>query len=313
MRLGKHMVFVGCVCMALGTAFIVEVWAGCGDDSSGARAGGEFDATADTVPDVVSNADAGNTGDVMSEGSPSGFVNVGDAAIAVPAPSQFPHAVDVAYCTRLEQCCLVPHSQWNQSGTNGCVPTLDSNGGVVGLAGFDTALDSGLVAYDPTAAKTCLEYVNSLNCGTVPATAGELIRNLCFGALKGTLTAGAGPCVDSLECGRGLYCRVASQGTSGTCEPLQAQGKPCQDTASSTDCTYLGNGTPALYCLDPGDGGTSTCQAALPVDAGPCSQPAACQSWTCNYPTCVDSFVFSDPGTPNGTCAAFTVLDGGAQ
>ena len=243
----------------------------------------------------------------------NGFVDVGDVAIDVPALGQFPHAVDVAYCTRLQQCCLVPPSQWNQdSNGNGCVPFLDNNDGVAGLTAYNAALDSGLVLYDAAAARTCLSYVLSFTCGEVPASAVELIRSQCYGAMQGTLSAGTGPCVNALECKSGLYCQTAADGGPGNCVALEGQGQPCTDTNNSTDCTYLGNGLPALYCSDPGEGGTPTCQPALPLDGG-CSVAQACQNLDCNYPVCTNSYTFSDPGQPNGTCAYFTLVEAGAD
>lgn len=314
MKRRDHGLFVLYGCLAGGAALMFGTTAGCGDDSSGA-APSVVDATADTkptAPDAMedSHVDAGTA--TMSDG-PSGFADVGDVAIAIPSLSQFPHAVDVAYCTRLQQCCMVPAADWNQTGTSGCVSTLDTMGGVLGLGGFASALESGHVEYDASAAKNCLDHVYSFSCGAVPASAIAFTRDVCFGAMHGTLGAGAGPCVSSLECASGLYCRVVSGGGPGTCVALQGQGQACADTTASTDCTYLGNGTPALFCFDPGDGGTPTCEPALPLDAGPCNQAAACQSWACNYPTCVGTIVFSDPGAPNGTCAAFSIDDAGAE
>lgn len=309
-----------------GGACMLSAMAGCGDDNSvsGGDSGG--DSTADSSGDSMAaetGTETGTGGDASEAGADgngsdvtdagSGFVDVGDVAIDVPSLSDFPHAVDNAYCTRLEQCCMLSGGQqWNQNGANGCVPLLDMNGGVFGIADFNAALDSGLVGYDASAARTCLDTVLSYTCGVGPSSAIDLARDLCFGAMQGTLTSGNGPCVNSLECANGLYCRLSGDSGTGTCAPLQTQGQPCSDTVLSTDCSYLGNGTPALYCSDPGDGGTPTCQPALPLDAG-CNSNAQCQTWDCNYPVCTNVFVFSDPGNPGGICATFTVVDAGAD
>jgi hypothetical protein len=324
MKLDVRRAYVLYAVVASAAGAVVSTAAGCGDDNSvtsgedsgsdsTAEGGGDVQAT-ETGPDAdagtMDSADAPATEDVSD--APSGFVDVGDVAIDVPPLGQFPHAVDLAYCTRLQQCCMVPSSQWdNTNDQNGCVPTLDTYGGVVGIADFNSALDSGLVLYDASAAKTCLDYVYSFTCGTVPASAITFIRDQCFGAMQGTLTAGNGPCVNSLQCTSGLYCQLTADGGPGNCTALKTQGQPCVDTTLSTDCTYLGNGTPALYCFDPMDGGAPTCQPALPLDASTCTGNAACQTWTCNYPTCVDTVVFSDPGTPMGICATFTIVDAG--
>ncbi len=188
---------------------------------------------------------------------------------------------------------------------------FDMYGGVVGVANHKTGVGSGLVVYDAAAAQTCLDSVLSFACGSGPSSAIDLVRNECFGAMQGTLTAGNGPCFDSLECVSGLYCQAGADGGPNTCAALKTQGQPCTDTTHSSDCTYLGNGTPALYC-QPVDGGTPTCQPDLPVDAG-CTANAQCLTWACDDPICVSSYVFSDPGQPNGTCAYFTLPDAGGD
>jgi hypothetical protein len=319
-------------CFVAGAGLISTVMAGCG--SSNSSEDGGTDATTDSSGDVMtaetSSEGSNDAGDAAETSlgadaplsvdgdaaevtdSASGFVDVGDVAIDAPSISQFPHAVDVAYCTRLQECCLVPPSQWNLNGASGCVPLVDQGGGLVGIGAFNPALDSGLVLYDASAAKTCLDFVLSFSCGDVPASAYNTIKTVCFGALQGTLAAGAGPCVNALECQGGLYCQVAADGGPGACAPLKTQGEPCTDTRFSTDCTYLGNGTPALFCFNPADGGTPTCQPAVPVDGG-CTTEAQCQSLVCNYPVCSNVEIFSDPGQPNGTCEFFTLPDAGGD
>jgi hypothetical protein len=117
--------------------------------------------------------------------------------------------------------------------------------------------------------------------------------------MQGTLGSGQGPCVDSIQCQAGLYCSTATH----VCTPLEGLGQPCQDQVLSTDCTYLGEGTPALYCQATADGGT--CQPAQ--DAGSsCVYGQACLSGVCAFPACSNTDVFSDPGVPNGICATFT-------
>ncbi len=65
--------------------------------------------------------------------------------IVAPPLTAFPHAVDEAYCRRLQQCCLVTEAQWRQEGTGGCATVLDGVGGVFGLAAYNGTLDAGAV------------------------------------------------------------------------------------------------------------------------------------------------------------------------
>jgi hypothetical protein len=312
-RINRIGVLFGCL-VAGGAGLVSCLAAGCGGDDTivnapdggDATAGGDARADTNPSPDAPSQDAAVDTSVAVDANmfDANGFVDTGAMADAPPLQG-FPSAVDQAYCTRLQQCCLVPNGSWDPN----CGPELDGVGGIIGIWDHNAALDGGHVTYDAAAAGTCLNYLLSLNCGVVPSAAVRIIRDLCFGAMQGTLGPDGG-CVDALECQAGLYCRLAADGGAGNCTALQGQGQPCTDITLSTDCTYLGNGTPALYCAPNPDGGGATCQPALPLDAG-CSVAAACQSWSCNYPICDDSFVFSDPGVPNGTCASFTIVDAG--
>jgi hypothetical protein len=286
---------------------------GCGGGDTGVTSdGGAHDGT--TPSDAPADGqleDATDAGPVETGVSDSNdFTDIGDVPINVPALSEFPHAVDEAYCTRLQQCCLVQPNQWNQDGDGGCVPLFDQGGGAFGIGNFG-GLTGGKVAYNQAAAYTCLHEFLSINCGTVASASLVRVQNDCFAAMVGTLDVDAGPCMSSLECKTGAYCRIIGDAGSGTCAALRGMNQPCVDTTSSTDCTYLGNGIPPLYCA-PADGGGATCLPALPGDAG-CTQPPQCQSVTCNGGTCVDNYVFSDPGNPGGTCASFTIVDAGAD
>jgi hypothetical protein len=236
------------------------------------------------------------------------FADIGTMQIDAPTLVDFPHAVDEAFCTRLMQCCIMSTdiaspAQWNQDGEGGCAPLFDQFGGAFGIGKYDVALDSGLVGYDASAANSCLLDWLSFQCGTVSAAGFAQARLTCFGAMSGTLGVDAGPCVNSLECHTGEYCRLGDAGT-GTCAALSGPGQPCSDTTSSTDCDYLGLGSPPLYCA-PGDAGP-TCQNTLPADAG-CGQNAQCQSGVCLGPRCVDTQVFSS----SPTCRSFAIKDAG--
>lgn len=315
------------IALALGTvmagaAAVSTSMVGCGGDDTAVTAdSGARDGTVDVAVDgpgsddgsqTEAGTDGGGGGDADSS-TPSDANDASDVQqYDVPPLGQYPHSVDEAYCVRMGNCCLVQPSQWNLTGDGGCTPIIDEFGGFRGLAEFNAALDSGLVTYNQAAAANCLQEISTLNCGVLTAQDIVKIQNDCFSAMQGTLGVDAGPCVNALECQSGEYCQLATDGGPGRCATLQGIGQPCNDTVHSTDCTYLGNGNPSAYC-DPGDGSAPpTCASSKPLDAG-CNYNPECQSGACNWPVCVDSIVFSDPGVANGVCAYFTIKDAGTD
>ncbi len=329
MSLNLHRVGIVLGCLASGTGFMLSATSGCGsNNSSTSPEEGGTDATTDSSGDVsiveTSALDATDAAIGVDTGvdsaaidanttvtDSSDFADVGDVQVTAPALGDFPHALDVAYCTRLQECCLVPPAQWNQAGATGCVTLFDSYGGAFRIGSYSQALDSGLVTYSPASAVKCLTEMLSFNCGTLNVAGINQVSADCYAAVSGTLGVGAGPCTNSMECNAGEYCRLGDAGT-GICVAVGSVGQPCSDTTFSTDCTYLGNGNPAQFC-EPGDAGVATCQSARPEDAG-CKLNQWCQSELCAInDTCTDLYAFSDPGVPNGTCALFTILDAGGD
>jgi hypothetical protein len=229
------------------------------------------------------------------------FTDIGDVAITVPPLSGFPNAVDVAYCERLRECCGAGLNNWDPN----CAAQLDNLGGVFGQGAFNAAFDSGLVQFDASAAHSCLLLVRSLTCGTIPAAGLATVIQDCFGAMQGTLAIDAGPCINSLECSAG-FCKLAQDGGPGFCHALAALGQPCTDPAGSTDCTYLGNGVPPLFC-GPNDAGMNVCQNALPLSA-PCNSGVQCASGSCYSTGCSSNQILSNAGI----CSQF-ITDAGAD
>jgi len=323
--LSKIAVILGAVVGASVSATMCAV--GCGGDSGAPQQeeGGAdstvdstFDVGSDTQaldavhPDVGTEAgsgrDAADAGAADDATDSSDFTNIGDVQIDVPPLAEFPHAVIEAYCSHLQDCCIMSQDiaspdQWNQDGDGGCAPFLAARSGAFGIGNHGAALDSGLVTYDATASYTCLREWLSFQCGTVSAAGLQKVKNDCYGAMAGTLGINAGPCIDSIQCKSGEYCRLGDAG-NGTCVPLSGLGQPCADTTNSFDCSYLGLGNPAQYCAAL-EGG-SICQNALPSDAG-CTTNATCQAGVCIFPRCVDTTVFSS--TP--VCRLFQVRDAG--
>jgi hypothetical protein len=295
--------------VAGGTLAATTLAYGCGGDTTVVPGdSGTQDTTVDVTPDaqgVDAHPDVAEAGDVSTSDTMD-FTDIGNVEINVPPLADFPHAVDDAYCTRLQQCCGVDPASWNQDGGvgAGCIATFDGLGGAFGIASYGEALDSGLVGYNMTLAATCIKEWLSFNCGTVSVNGLNTAKADCFGAMPGTLAANAGPCVNSLECKSGEYCVKAADAGMGTCIVLQTFGQPCSDFKTSTDCTYLGNGTPPLYC----DADSGTCQNALPTGSV-CKHNQQCQTNNCFSPSCIDTFQFSTPGT--GLCDLFTIKDAG--
>jgi hypothetical protein len=302
--------------IALAAAATAVLVTSCTGDDNTVTADGGNDGTTDgfsaaeTGPDVHVTADSGDAG--SADGGDSGADGEAaalDANFDAPPINQFPPAVTAAYCMRLQQCCLVPDGGWNE---NSCESLIGMGGGIRNIelheVALTEALDSGIVAYNKAAVPKCLQDIAAIPCGTLAASTILGIQNDCYAALQGTLGVDAGPCTDPIECQTNEYCRFVGDAAAGTCVPLIPQGQPCTDVTNSTDCTYLGNGTsPALYC----DPAGSTCQPPAPLGDSGCNSNAACASGSCSSPNCVSSYVFSDPGTPDGLCALFLNPDAG--
>ena len=261
-------------------------------------AGGMDAQGADALPTTDGGPDAGESVD-GSDASPG-------VDVQAPNLADFAHAVDVAYCHRLNECCVIePGQTWAQ---DHCVTVFDGFGGAYGQAAFKSELDGGSIAYDPSAATACIAGVEASNCGAISAmTFGSLI-DLCFSATKGTLGLDAGACIDSLQCSPGEYC-ASTDGGLGTCVALRSAGQPCTDTRNSSQCSYRGSGSLVLYCGQ-SDAGT-TCLPTEPLTS-PCKSNGQCQTRICDSTGagCINSYSFSDNGLPFGFCATFTV-DGG--
>jgi hypothetical protein len=306
---------LGALCGVSGALALAA--AGCGGDDSNGNPDAQADTpsdskgdhTTDTKNDVPQQGDSqpDTLGDTETDGGPdvmdASDANSSDAPGDAPPDNValfgFPHAVDLAYCTRLASCCGDDGGTFN---ITGCTHDLDVSGGAFGNIGT-AQLDSGNVTYVPSEAKKCLDDTATIACGSINATDIAVLTDECAAAIQGKFGSDAGPCSSSFDCQPTLYC--ASDG--GVCAPLNATGQPCTDVVFSSDCSYLGNGTPPLYC-SPLDGGGGTCQPQL-ANGTACSSFEECQSLICDFsaPTadCSNTTVFSDKGTPNGVCTFY--------
>jgi hypothetical protein len=294
------------------SSLAAAVAVGCGgDDSEGfapdASTGDEQ--RADVQPDV-SPPDAGvDTGMDASDGD-ARPINC-DAA---PPLLTFPHAANEAFCAHMADCCLVPKEGWDQAT---CVDLFDQVGGFQYDGLYADSLDAGKVDYDQCKAAACLDDLAHLFCGKFTSADLMAIRRECDEAMKGTVASG-GDCVSTIQCQTGLFCRpngdAGDAGMSGTCVPILGPGQVCKPYGDEA-CSYRGLTleSSSLYC-DTHQGDSGTCKAVLPDDAG-CNVDQECRSGVCygGSITCVSEFVLSDPGVPEGFCAAFTLPDGGTN
>jgi hypothetical protein len=217
-----------------------------------------------------------------------GDVKITDAAFGVSL-SEFPAAVNTAYCQRLEACCSM------DGGVVDAGAFLASC--LASLAGYSAAGNLNLantsspnVTYVPAKAKQCLDDLAATSCGTESAAQSELNYLTCAAAIQGKLAIGSSGCTSSFDCVSGAYC--PSDG--GSCTALATVGMPCKDTTYSQDCTYLGNGEPLLYC----GADSGTCLDDLP-NGSTCSEYEQCTSQVCTFGstsgTCATSYLFSYP------------------
>jgi hypothetical protein len=245
------------------------------------------------MPDVPSDVKFFDVGDA---GFDVGDATINDAPFEVSI-TDFPTAVNTAYCQRLEACCSTDGGAGAGADAGGFVATCLASFGPYSASGNLNLANpsSPHVVYVPANAKECLAQLAATPCGTETAAQSELNYLTCASAIQGTLTPGTGPCTSSFDCVSGAYC--ASDG--GLCTSLAKVNMPCKDTTYSQDCTYLGNGDPLLFC----NADSGTCLDDL-VNGSTCDEYQQCASQVCNFGstsgTCATTFQYSYPAL----CAA---------
>jgi hypothetical protein len=313
-----------------GGAGLGLVAAGCGgDDTTGALPDAQVDGTVDVTVDQTTDTTTDTTisdvkaSDVTADtpSNDAGADVIGDAdANIVPADgaalTTFIDQVDLTFCERLASCCGLDGGTFDINADNESCAYFERIGtgpfGNIGLA----VTSSGNIDFDPTSAAACLNDMANIPCANVASLTSAEFRQYttdCAGALVGTVGLDAGPCLSSFDCQSPGYCAITADG--GVCVPVKAIGQTCTETTTGTDCSYLGNGTPAAYCLHTATG--STCQASLPDDAG-CSgvlSVSACASLVCDYSAdggkgpyvCSNTTLFGFPSV----CSAYPIPDAG--
>jgi hypothetical protein len=284
---------------------------GCtGDDSQAGSPDGSSDATTDQSQDRGPTIDTGvpDATDATTDSPADGGSDAPkdspldapvDAPVDAPALVDFPHAIDVAFCTRVTECCLQTPQTFD---VQKCISLYDNAGTIVGLGRYAASLDGGQVAYDRQQAAQCLADFKNVACGTLQAAQFRTFVATCYAAATGTVPLNGG-CISSLECASGEYCNVPDGGV-GSCASLLTQDAGCAH-ANGDECSYLGNGSPALNC----DPISNACEPRKDLDAG-CNNNRQCLSGFC-LTKCVNSTVVSDPGVPNGFCDFLTIKDAG--
>jgi hypothetical protein len=315
----KHLAFLGCALVTGTSAFAAGLVACGGDDVTAlppeAGPDGTMEASNDATQDstIEGSADSGAEGgqEAAMDAPADGTEDAPDVVLGPDASAllAYPHAVDVAYCQREQQCCLVPAAQFD---VNGCANQLDTYGGALRTGIYSAVFGAGNVGLNPARAATCFSEIAAFNCGMFAATAYAMAVTDCNSAIVGLIPIDAGGCTSSVECATGAYCNVSTGpdagDAGGTCAPLLPSGSPCNNPTSE-QCTYLGNGQPPLYCNIVGDSSVGQCTGAKGVDAG-CMTNAECLSGLCGG-NCLTETVFSDPGVMGGFCDSFTIKDAG--
>ena len=289
--------------------------------------------TPDTGNDVVVRPDVVTIGDTgVDAGKDSGDSGHDSGHDAIPdvqrdvqpdvtAELAFPAQVNAAYCNLLAGCCGGADAGFNvaacnQDLTHSLVVSPTTLGLLLG------GIQSDNYVFDQAKATTCLNEIEALTCDTNAAGVLNKITTDCAAVYTGKLGQSATGCKSSFDCTTGTYCAPLANGSGnslpqdggGTCSPLSGKGERCVDTVYSSDCTYLGSGSPGLFCNPvlladggPGDGGI--CAPALGTN-GNCFAPGTPEQCLSQLCVAVDGSVPVDGGYACETTASLTNPDG---
>ena len=151
-------------------------------------------------------------------------------------------------------------------------------GGAGSLAGvcvqeLSQALSSKAVRIDADALDACAAQAEAAlrGCDGLARPIPALVA--CQGMVQGRLRAGA-PCLSSLACPVGLFCRGASPGTSGVCSPPAKAGGLCPAPVDNL-ASFTGLREDPRHPLCDGVCIKGRCLAAVP-QGGACSLSAQC-------------------------------------
>jgi hypothetical protein len=261
----------------------------------------------DVLGDVVADV---QTHDVVDAGGPDV-----DSSAAIPP---FLTSLATAFCAKVKACCANEMPTGTTFDTNGCI-AVNTPVGYQGTAlGMADIQEAGVpLKFDPAKAAACLADINAIDCTANALTTAQQIAILtdCTDAISGEYSAGT-PCVASIECGSGMFCKTPAPGTlgpdggpvAGTCTALRGAGGPCGDFGdisqggpngydyglSEEACSYRRTGNTQLACYNYLLDGTGD------IDGGPAAwtcQPAGQATALCNVNQDCTTML-CDPGAP---------------
>jgi hypothetical protein len=226
---------------------------------------------------------------------------------------QFHHAIAVAWCDRIGECCNLNVNTFDR---DKCISGVDGSFGpervALYLSRFEQ-VDAGFpssIAFDPSIAAQCINVQRNRGCASEDGVEKRNIYTTCITALQGSGAQGAA-CTQSIECRSGLYCNSNATGGAGTCVPIVGAGGACDDPNVNSDrCAYLGiSNATSLYCANTGDGGKNCVSAQM--NGSSCTSDRQCASGVCSSISllCVNSQPYPAPST----CTFYTKAPPDAQ
>jgi len=253
--------------------------------------------------------DGGNDGSAGSSGADGGpdASPDGDAGSPPVTIDHFHHAIAVAWCDRLAECCMLDASRFDR---DNCLSVVESGAGPERVAAYlfrFRQVDAGIpssVAFDPGTAAQCINLERTRDCTSEDGPARRNLYATCTTALQGSVLQN-GACTHSIECRSGQYCNSNASGGTGTCVPVIGSGGTCDDPNFNSDrCAYLGiHNATSLYCAAAVGDAARTCVSGQ-VNGSACTSDRQCTSGVCSTINglCVNSQPFPSPAT----CAFYT-------
>jgi hypothetical protein len=214
----------------------------------------------------------------------------GDAEAGPNAIQQYATEYGQAFCAGQGKCCPGYPGAFDQAS---CAAAWTTGGWEYTLPANSAAYSAGHLTFDPDAGAGCLAALRNFGCpdntNSVPAAEYQAVTTACLGVLTGTIAVGGGGCLSSFECADG-YCALPSDGGTGTCTALVANGGPCVSGNDSYDqmCSQAGAYRPESWC-NLLNGSPGTC-------AAPLANGAAC------YNAAVSLTYFDDYGCASLMC-----------
>jgi hypothetical protein len=304
------------------------------DAEAAADADARGDAADGSTPDadgaIEAARDAADAADARPDSSDAAdAADASDASDALDTGSDAPNAIQEyatqyakALCVGEGKCC--PGYDAGAFDMAHCSSVWTTVGWEYTLPASSTAYTAGHLVFNADAGAGCLAALQNFDCttlGTVTAAQYSAVTTACLGVLKGTLAPGAAGCISSFECANG-YCSLPTDGGTGTCTALAANGGTCAPGVDSPDqmCSQAGAYQPPLWCNRLAGGATGTCAAPL-VNGATCYDPTVSASYYddygCTSLLCGDDALCGDPATyptpPPGFCENFATDAGGVS